>query len=60
MMSQILRRAIVESQEFNLSTKFAWKRYQEMEHYTEGVYVPKYSIRGLTLRNWESILSRIE
>ncbi|WP_342511506.1 sigma 54-interacting transcriptional regulator [Sporosarcina sp. FSL K6-1522] len=45
-MSQILRRAIVESQEFNLSTKFAWKRYQEMEHYTEG------GIRAEILDSW--------
>jgi len=36
MMNQILRRAIGESQDFNLTTKFAWKRYQEMGQYAEG------------------------
>jgi transcriptional regulator of acetoin/glycerol metabolism len=35
MMNQILRRAIGESQEFNLTTKSAWKRYQEMGQHAE-------------------------
>ncbi|MGG0288850.1 sigma-54-dependent Fis family transcriptional regulator [Peribacillus butanolivorans] len=47
-MNQTFRRAIVESQEFNLSTKSAWNRYQETGQYTEG------GIRAEIFDSWEN------
>lgn len=47
-MNQLLRKAIVESREFYLSTKSVWKRYQEMGQYPEG------NIREEILDSWMS------
>lgn len=48
MMNQTLRRAIVDSQEFKISTKNIWKRYQDVGQYNEG------SIRGEIFDSWEN------
>ncbi len=45
-MNQLLRKAIVESREFYLSTKSVWKRYQEKGQYPEG------NIREEILDSW--------
>ena len=47
-MNQLLRKAIVESREFYLSTKSVWKRYQEKGQYPEG------NIREEILDSWMS------
>ena len=47
-MNQTLRRAIVESQEYNLSTKSAWNLYQEKGQY------PDKGIRAEIFDSWEN------